>query len=240
MKGFILRFLFLFVFCFSHTYRGYGQTVPAPKTLEDRFFEITKFEKLEPVIKNNIIDVSIDMGFNGKVFPLHVVTNGMESFRGETNLFGFKFHFLRDQDIIWMKVLGFWKKNKIPHEDNNPILNFAEWKNKKLQSRTIGDSVMSGSPVWVVHYHAHNETHQMYVAKNSGLVLQVNSQYKDAKTQVTSDYMLQFSDYRMFQDVYAPHRMAVTDVKKNRVFTMQIKSAVLKNSIPKSYFQSPR
>lgn len=240
MKTLIFRLIILFVFYFNFTHGVFAQKYPSPKSLEDRFFEITKFERLEPVIKDNIIDVYVDMDYNGKLFPLHVITNGMESFRGEVNLFGFKFDFIRDRDILWMKILGFWKKNKIPHEDNNPILNFAEWKNKRLQSKTVGDSTINKVPVWVVQYNAYNESHRMYVAKNSGLVLQVKSWYKDAKTKEESEYLLQFSDYRMFQDVYAPHRMIVTDYKKKRVFTMQIKTALIKNDIPKSYFKSPR
>lgn len=240
MKASIFRLILLLFFYSNFIYAKSGNNYPSPKSLEDRFFEITKFENLEPVIKNNIIDVYVDMDYNGKLFPLHVITNGMDSFRGEVNLFGFKFDFIRDQDLLWMKILGFWKKNKIPHEDNNPILNFAEWKTKKLNSRTVGDSLINKVPVWIVQYNAYNESHRMYVAKNSGLVLQVKSWYKDDKTKEESQYLLQFSDYRMFQDVYAPHRMIVHDYKKKRVFTMQIKTATIKNDIPKSYFKSPR
>lgn len=240
MKALIFRLVFLFVFYINFTSVCFAQMLPAPKSLEDRFFEITKFEHMESVIKDNVIDVYVDMDYNGKHFPLHVITKGMESFRGEVNLFGFKFDFIRDRGIFWMKILGFWKKNKIPHEDNNPLLNFAEWKKKKLQSKTVGDSTINKTPVWVVQYNAHNEAHRMYVAKNSGLVLQVKSWYKDDKSKEESEYVLQFSDYRMFQDMYAPHRMIVTDFKKKRVFTMQIKTATIKHDIPDCYFNSPR
>lgn len=230
--------LLVFLFTINLFHISAQSAKPTPQQLEDKFFEITRFAELENVIKKNKIDVDVVMNYKGKDFPLHVITNGMNIFRGEVNLFGFKFDFVRQDDIFWMKILGFWKKQRIPNEDNNPILNFAEWKNKKLNSHLAGDTLINNVPNWVVQYNSYNENHRLYVAKNSGLVTQVRSKYTDKKTGEVSDYLLRFDNYRMFQNVYAPHKMIVTDFKKGRDFSMEIKKALIRNNIPDTYFKT--
>ncbi|MGL4411905.1 MAG: hypothetical protein ACRCTF_07255 [Bacteroidales bacterium] len=232
MRGKFVMFLLL---CVSLVVNSQVK-LPTPMELEDRFFEITKFADLEQIIESNTIEVDIAVRFNKREFPLHVVTKGMERFRGKTTLFGFNMEMVRDGDNLRVKVLGIWTKHKIPQEDNNPILNFAQWKEKRLVSRLDGDSIIGGVATWVVQYDAANETHRMHVSKGSGLVLQVRSQYRDEKTGKWSDYLLEFDNYRMFMGVYAPHKMVVTSFESKRVYAMEIKSAVVRNEIPLSYF----
>ncbi|MGL4993902.1 MAG: hypothetical protein ACRC6R_07245 [Bacteroidales bacterium] len=232
MRGKFVMFLLLFFSLLSVA----QSKSPTPEELEDRFFEITKFADLEKIIEGNTIEVDIAVRFNKRDFPMHVVTRGMELFRGRTTLFGFNMEMIRNGDDLRVKVLGIWTKHKIPQEDNNPILNFAQWKQKRLDSRLDGDSLIGGVATWVVQYDAPNETHRMHVSKGSGLVLQVRSKYKDEKSGKWSDYLLEFDNYRMFMGVYAPHKMVVTSFESKRIYAMEIKSAIVRNEIPLSYF----
>lgn len=219
------------------TFGATQQARPTPEELENRFFEITRFAELEGIIAQNTIDVDISVTYNKRIFPMRVVTRGMEQFRGNTSLFGFNMEMIRKGDLLRVKVLGIWTKHKIPHEDNNPILNFAAWKEKRLASRLAGDSIIGGVPTWVVQYDAPNERHRMHVSKGSGLVLQVRSNYRDEGTGKWSDYLLEFDKYRMFMGVYAPHKMTVTSFESKRVYGMEIKQAIVRNDIPASYFE---